>query len=497
MNLNQPSRGRPTALVRLILGYAPATIVPAVTTLASTFIFTRLLTTEAYGNYTFVFNAVMVMQTIAFFTPNLLVTRFYAVAEKEQTLAAFRKTMYAVLLALIVIMLAAGSVAIAITTALDVNIVGSVGFATALLVTRALMVTNQTFNRVGGAHLRYVVVECLNAFLGLVLGVAFLYAAVPGELALLAGLILSTIICCVVDWRHLLCLRGKMMLDWALLSRSKQYAWPLVISFAIGCLLQYSDRFVVGSLASVSALGVYAVAFSLVDRPITMICTAITAATLPIAITRYEHEGPEAGRKQAGYNGAIMIAIALPACVGLAMTSQVIAEVLVGKPFRAGVAGLIPIMAITSLLRCISSHYIDHNFHLSKTSRMMLFVYAPPALCNLLLCVLLVPFYGVFAAAFAALGSQAVAMVLAWMAVKRVLPLWLPMGEMLRVGLSTLAMAAVMQVVVVSPGLIGLLTSIALGIVAYCTCALSLNLARSQTIIIDRVSVLRRTLGWS
>lgn len=485
------------ALARLILGYAPATIVPAVTTLVSTIIFTRLLTTTAYGNYTFVFNAVMVMQTIVFFTPNLLVTRFYAAAEKDRSLVAFRKTMYVVLVALIAVMLVIGSVILVVTAAIDVDVVSDVCFAGALLVTRALLVTNQTFNRVSGSHLRYVVVECLNAFLGLGLGVALLQADLPGEPALLGGLLLSTVICCLIDWRQLLCLRDKVKIDWALLSGSAQYAWPLVISFAIGCLLQYSDRFVVGSLASVGALGIYAVAFSLVDRPITMICTAITAATLPVAITRYEHDGPEAGRRQAGYNGAIMIAMALPACVGLAMMSHPIADVLVGESFRDGVAGLIPIMAVTSLLRCVSSHYIDHNFHLSQTSRMMLFVYAPPAACNLLLSIILVPFYGVFAAALTALGSQAVAMVLAWMTVKRVLPLWLPMGEMLKVGLSTLVMAAVMHVVVAPLGVVGLLTSIALGVLAYCTSALALNLAGSQTIIIDRVSVLRRTLGWS
>ncbi len=490
-----PESGRKsTGVVGLILGYTPATIVPALTTLASTFIYTRLLTTSAYGDYTFVFNAVMVLQSVVFYAPNLLVTRFYAAAEKEGTLDQFYKTMYGIMLGLVLATVLIGALITVLILETNVEVVSGTSLAIPLLILRALMVTNQTFNRVCGNHVRYVVVECLNAILGLGFGIILVYASVPGDTALLGGLILGTGICCLIDWRHLLCLKLKVGLDYDLLHRSAQYAWPLVLSFAVGCLLQYSDRFVVGSLASTSALGVYAVAFSLIDRPITMICMSITAATLPIAVTRYEHDGPDAGRRQAGHNGAIMIALALPACIGLAMTSHLIAGVLVGAAFRDGVAALIPIMAFTSLLRCVSSHYIDHNFHLSQSSRTMLYVYAPPAAANLLLSLLLVPIYGVFAAAFAALACQATAMVLAWMAAKRVLPLWLPLGEMLKVGLSTLVMAAIMAVVTVPSGIVGLLESICLGVIVYGVAAISLNLANAQRLIIQHTPWARRTL---
>src|SRR5208282_4752228 len=78
-----------------------------------------------------------------------------------------------------------------------------------------------------------------------------------------------------------------------------------------------------------------------------------------------ERQGREAARIQAGRNGVALLAVALPACAGLALTADYIAASLVGPAFRPGVAALIPIMSLAALARGVRAHFIDHASHLS------------------------------------------------------------------------------------------------------------------------------------
>ena len=119
-----------------------------------------------------------------------------------------------------------------------------------------------------------------------------------------------------------------------------EYAWPLVAVAGTAVILQNSDRFLLGSLAGTDVLGIFAVAYSLVERPTTLICSSISTATFPLVVQVLENEGQEAARLQAGRNGIALLAVTLPACAGLALTADYIAGSLVGPDFRPGVAAL-------------------------------------------------------------------------------------------------------------------------------------------------------------
>jgi O-antigen/teichoic acid export membrane protein len=102
-----------------------------------------------------------------------------------------------------------------------------------------------------------------------------------------------------------------------------------------------------------------------VERPTSLICLSITTATFSLVLQVLERQGREAARLQAGRNGIALLAVALPACAGLALTASYIAAVLVGPAFRDGVAALIPIMCFATLIRGVRAHFVDHAFHLS------------------------------------------------------------------------------------------------------------------------------------
>ena len=462
-----------SAARRVIIGTLPANIVPALVSVAGISLTTRLLAPQQLGSYTLVFSAVMAAQTMLFTAPALAVTRFRAAAHAQGGDARLLASAYAICAGLAAVVLASAAV---LVTAFPFYRM-QVAIAAILLLLRSLVAMNQAANRARGSIARYTAIECTHAICGLGVGLGFVELGFRTGNALLCGLAAAAASCVVLDAKATLsAVLSRPSASWT--RQVIAFAWPLACAYAVTCALQYSDRMLVGTLAGPAFLGIYGVAFSLVDRPVTLICTSVTTGTFPLAVEAYVRDGPQAGRIQAGQNGAILIGLALPAAIGLAFAAPCIAAILVGPAFRSGVASLIPILAAAAFLRGVSTHFVDHAFHLAKASRSMLGVYAPWAIASVVLSALTVTRYGMQAAAWSSVICQAGALVTGWWRARTVLPLWLPARDMAKIGLCTACLAMTLLLAARLPiDASGLGLRISLGGASYTGAALLLDLA--------------------
>jgi O-antigen/teichoic acid export membrane protein len=451
---------------RQIIYYLPANIVPAACSFLLIYAYTRLLTPDAFGVYSLVFSAVLVAQTALFYAVPITITRFRpgaALADKETSFLRVAYTVFYATSAGVILLCAVISFLPWIT--LPPEALGTMWLSLPLLLSRSAVGMNQAVNRSADRMGRFNLIECTHAVLGLVAGIALIWVLGPTAHAVLLGMLSAGVLCAVVDLRLLLLpLRHTgQPLDRAALSHLLGYAWPLVTVAITASLLQLSDRFLLGGLGDAHMLGLYAVAYSLVERPMSLICSSVSTATFPIAISVLERQGREAGRIQAGKNGAVLLALTLPACVGLWLTAPYIAAALVGPAFRDGVATLIPIMCVTALLNGVRAHFIDHAFHLASRSMLMLWTYGPAAVANVALNLLLIPRYGMMGAAWTGLICQGIAVIVGWIVGRRIFPLWVPLGEIARIAGAVSAMAVVLKMVSFPLDWSGLLASVALG----------------------------------
>ena len=476
-----------SATRRVIIATLPANIVPALVSVAAVALYTRLLDPLQLGRYTLIFSVVMAAQTVLFTAPALAVTRFRAAAHAAGGDAALLASLYAVFAGLAASVLACAALSIVAFPAWR----EAAALIALVLVLRSLVAMNQAVNRARGAIGRYTAIECAHALCGLAAGVALVCCGFHNGSALLWGLAAAAGSCALLDAAPVLAaMRTRPSGAWT--KQVMAFAWPLAGAYAVTCALQYSDRLLVGGLAGAAGLGIYGVAFSLVDRPVTLICTSVTAGTFPLAVEAYVRHGAEAGRRQAGQNGAILIGLALPASIGLGFAAPCIAAVLVGPEFRGGVASLIPVLAAAALLRGVCTHFIDHAFHLAKASRTMLGVYAPWAAAAVLLSALSVPRYGMQAAAWSAVVCQAGAAVTGWWRARFVLPLWLPAGDMARIGLCAAGMTATLLLASGLPeDAAGLGLRVSLGVASYGGGALLLDLGGVRSLLHARLGRLR------
>jgi O-antigen/teichoic acid export membrane protein len=473
-------------LYRQILGYIPSNVIPAIIAILLIFAYTRLLSPAGFGTFSYVFSAVLVLQASLFYAVPIAVIRFFpgtALAGREGGLL---KEAYILFYGL-----AAAVTVIAVGLMLLVDLPEQYRLPTILalpmLLFRSLVQLNQSISRSANRMRRYNTIECVHAILGFGLGLLALFLLGFGPEGIILGMLLAAILCSLADIRLAASpfWRGAGPLDKAELVRLLAYAAPLVAVAATGTILQNSDRFMLGSLAGAEALGIFAVAYSLVERPTTLICSSISTATFPYVVQVLEQKGQEAARLQGGRNGIALLAVTLPTCVGLAMTSDYIAASLVGPAFRTGVAALLPIMCHTALARGLRAHFVDHGYHLAGKPLAMLWTYVPAMILNIALNLILVPRYGMFAAAWSALLCQWLTVIVGWLLVRRLFPVWLPLGQTIRCVLAVVPMAVGLTLIRFPLSWPGLLAAVALGAGLYVASAMALDVGEIRSLALN------------
>ncbi len=480
---------RQLSLQKLILRFAPAVGIPAFLSIFSIYILTRVLDPKALGEYNLTLTVVLIIQSILFFPLDMALSRFHAIKDLDNSTENLFRTVYG-----IVICLDCGLIAIAGVIFFSFGPewlyarFGDMWFLTLpLLVLRTIVSANQSIIRVSGNLLRFNIIECLCPSLGLALGLILIWQFHQDNGAI-TGLVVGLLVGMIIDLRtpfRLFLRRGSA--DRHIAAEVMKFVWPVMLGSLVSCGLQYADRFLVDEYSGAAAVAVYVVAFSLVDRPLSMVCVLITSGAFQKAMDAYAADGVEQARKQLGYNGALLLAIVGPACVGLMLSANSIAAVIVGPAIREGLAPLIQIMALTSLLRAMGTHYADHTFHIPNKPFILFAIYAPVAIVNIILCFIFIPRYGVIAAAYCGLFSQIGAMFVSWSIAKRILPLWLPKRQVLRITAALAILAAVLMLVHVQPGWSGLIIQIFVGIMTYSFAMFMLDLGSFRSALFRKI----------
>jgi O-antigen/teichoic acid export membrane protein len=468
---------------RQIIGYIPSNVIPALVSVVMIYAYTRLLSPAAFGSYSFVFSAVLVVQTSLFYALPIAVMRFFPGAARDGRQDGLLKEAYVVFYGMCLVTIAAAACA-GLLIDLPNEYRVAAWLAVPMLLFRSLVQLNQSVNRSGNLMRRFNTIECAHAVLGFGLGIGAMSVLGYGAEAIIAGLLIAAIICSAADIRLLASpfRRTAGLLDKAELVRLVEYAWPLVAVAATAMILQNSDRFLLGSLAGAGVLGIFAVAYNLVERPTTLICSSISTATFPLVVQVLEHQGREAARIQAGRNGIALLAVTLPACAGLALTADYVSASLVGPAFREGVAALLPIMSFTALARGLRAHFIDHAFHLSGRPLLMLWTYGPATVVNIALNLYVVPRYGMFGAAWTALLCQGSTVVGGWFLGTSLFPIWLPVAQVMRCVLAVVPMTVALIFIRFPLNWYGLFASILMGGALYLISALALDVGDIRSI---------------
>ena len=194
----------------------------------------------------------------------------------------------------------------------------------------------------------------------------------------------------------------------------------------------------------------------------------------------WEREGPEAVREVSGHLARTLLLIAAPAAAGLALVAQPLSEVMIGEDMRAQAASIMPWIALSGLINGFVLHYVSEAYQLSHRTDLRAWLMLVPALANVALNAILLPWIGLMGAVYSTVACYALALILLAGVARKLAPLSWPWKDFLKVAGACSAMAIAVRMMPSTGGMTELLLKASVGATIYVMTALVFDAAGAR-----------------
>ena len=239
-------------------------------------------------------------------------------------------------------------------------------------------------------------------------------------------------------------------------------------------------------MGSASA-GEYNAGYNLAARSLEILFVWVSMAVTPVAITAMEQHGLEKTREILKEYGAILLWIAVPATVGIALVSKDASFVL-GEGVREGAISVMPWIAFAGLVNGYMTYYIHRAFMLSGQTHKFVWALVLPVILNLGLNLILIPKMGLMGAVWATIAAYVLAIILATILARQDFPLPLPVRAAAEIFAASAAMAVAVILLPLdsfTPGFLTLIIKASVGVTVYLMACWIINAADCRRVIAD------------
>ena len=464
---------------RGVLGYLPVNIVQGVVGLLSIVIFTRVLSPEAYGVYALAFSVMSLAQTGLFVWLEASMARFYVRELEAGRLAGHFATLYRCYAALAIgfpILAMAFVWFWPMPNPLRLAVIA--GLATTPV--RSLVKLSQERRRAAGDVGGAARLDVIQTAVGFLAGAGLAWLGLGGSAPLLGNGIVAGVLLVWVLPTDLPRARGGRF-EAARARMYASYGLPVAASLILALALASTDRFVLAAFRNESTVGVYQAGYSLANRTLDVVFIWLGMAGGPASIAALERGGRKAlwdvAREQSGF----MVALTLPAAVGLALVARPLADVMIGPGLREGAAQVTPWIAASAFFAGVNTHYLHTAFTLARRTGRLMLAIAIPAALNLILNLALVPRFGLQGALWATLASYAAGVCVSYFLGRRSLALPIPWSVTARALVASAGMGVAVLYTPALGGAAELLAKAAVGVAVYSLLAWLLDICGART----------------
>jgi O-antigen/teichoic acid export membrane protein len=273
---------------------------------------------------------------------------------------------------------------------------------------------------------------------------------------------------------------------------------PLTVSLTLLALSSVIDRFIIAHLIGPGAAGQYSAGVDLVRQSLIIPAVSASAAFMPLAVQINANQGREAARAHLEECLEFLLAIMLPACIGFAIVSSHIANVILGPDFRSVAVEVMPIVAVAVIFQIMSYQYLHISFLLSERNAFYLLNTGSALAVNLVVSYLLIQRFGAGGAAWGRLVAEAFGFFGALLLTRWAFPMPVPYLRLTRVVIATIVMAIVVRSLELTLRLDdrdALAVLLPAGIVTYLVMCWLLNIAKGRDRLNRGLLIVRNALA--
>jgi O-antigen/teichoic acid export membrane protein len=220
---------------------------------------------------------------------------------------------------------------------------------------------------------------------------------------------------------------------------------PFTASVTLYSLSSVIDRFIIAHLIGPAAAGQFSAGADLVRQALIIPAISAAAAFCPLAVRIYTNQGRDAVRSHLEECFEFLLAIVLPASVGLAVVSTPIADVVLGPDFRSMAAAAMPIVSIAVIFQIMTYQYLHIGFLLSERNSFYFWNTSLVLVVNLAVSYVLIVRLGAIGAAWGRLVAEIFGFASALVLTRWAFPMPVPYLRLTRVLIATMVMAIVVR----------------------------------------------------
>lgn len=458
---------------RRLLGYFPASLVGGLASFGAVFALTRLLSPAEYGFYALALTTMGVVYTISVTWAEAAAYRFSAAARDAAAQADHIRTILALLVISATLGLALMACVIALTQ--DAMLRSALLAATAAMTFMPLVNAAQEMSRAHQRVARYTTLRVIQDICAFAIGTALAWQTGLGPAAPFVGLASVLAMLAAIEGARLWRASRGGHFDRTRIRPYLTYGLPVALALALNIALDAGDRFLIALFLGPEAVGVYAAGYGVADKTVGLLCIWAGAAGGPMMLAAWEREGPQAVHAVSSQVARTLMLIAAPAAAGLALVAQPLSEVMIGEGMRQQAAQIIPWIALSGLINGFVLHYVSESFQLSRRTGLRAGLMAIPAIANVALNCVLLPWIGLMGAVYATVACYALALVLLSLAGRRLTPLSWPWLDFLRIAGACAAMSIAVRLAPSLGGLAELLLKGGIGATVYVLAAIAFD----------------------
>ena len=333
-------------------------------------------------------------------------------------------------------------------------------------VTRALNSHYAERARAQSHFVAFTLLQSVGPIGGLALGVLALQFVEASATVLWLSYAVAQALGTLLAWPGLGMHWGWTRPDGRVLRQALGFGGPMLGLSALGWIAENHLRYLVQWQSGAAALGLMAVGWGLGRRCASVASMLVSTAAFPIA-SRLLNEGRrDEAIRQLGLNAALLLAVTLPVCAGLAFIGPAIVQLAVAPAYRDATTAVLGLAVVSGAVRCLHLHVSDQWLVLERRFRLAAWVDIVEVVACAAASLVGLAWFGLRGAVGGQLVGSAIALVVSTLAAGRLGLRW-PWRDTLKILVATGAMSLVLWVMGTTATPAGVAQGIAVGAAAY------------------------------
>ncbi|MFH2145331.1 MAG: oligosaccharide flippase family protein [Candidatus Omnitrophota bacterium] len=386
--------------------YAPALIIPALLSLLTIGIFTRIFNPDQYGQYVLVVAVAAIITNALSVYSQSSILRFYPKFKNENDGFKFLQH-FAIMIFITILFLCVLAAALFPFKEKIFGEFAKFYFAAFLMIVFGIIFENLTaFFRAKLEPQKYSKYRVGFSGLYTLLAISFIFIVLKDVVSIIFAFSVSYLVISLFMSRELGLwqLRGLLRdIDFNYIRKFAVYGFPLVGWMVGFTILNLSDRFLIELFRSTQEVGIYAAAYDLIGKGFGLISSPVMLAAHPLIINMWESGQREnVGKVIINFSRYFLLA-GLPVVMLISLFSSQLIRIVLGAQFQESYV-VVPFIAASFFLWGLGM-FMHKGLELAEKTRPIFFSIFVCIILNILLNIIFIPKFGYIAAAATTLVS--------------------------------------------------------------------------------------------